>query len=85
MKTQHLNNGKKLNKKELKTIKGGVMICTTHGLGGKVCAQIHPSCYEPQCRPGFTQICMPNGSTCSTISFNCTEPPCWLNLEPPIQ
>ncbi len=81
MKTQHLNNGKKLNKKELKTIKGGVMICT-HSGGG--CAQIHPSCYERQCRPGATMVCMPgNGPmVCSVISFNCVEPPCWPNLEP---
>ncbi|PXW18275.1 MULTISPECIES: bacteriocin [Chryseobacterium] len=82
MKNQHLNNGKKLNKKELKTIKGGVMICAGGANGG--CAQIHPSCYEKQCRPGVTEVCMPTSNTCIKRSFNCVEPPCWPNLEPPI-
>lgn len=45
MRNQHVNNGKKLNKKKLKTIKGGVMICSHQG----ICAQIHPSCYETEC------------------------------------
>ncbi|RKE81956.1 bacteriocin [Chryseobacterium cucumeris] len=82
MRNQHLNNGKKLNKKELKTIKGGVMICSIQN--GTICTQTHPSCYEPQCRPGVTEVCMPTSNTCIKKSFSCVEPPCWPNLEPPI-
>ncbi|WP_133121638.1 hypothetical protein [Chryseobacterium sp. PMSZPI] len=79
MKKQILNQAKKLNKKQLKSILGGVMICT-HSGGG--CAQIHPACYEKRCRPGATEVCMPNSNTCTLISFSCVEPPCWPNLEP---
>ncbi|AZA83990.1 bacteriocin [Chryseobacterium lactis] len=81
MKKQNLNQGKKLTKKQLKTISGGVMICTHSGR----CAQIHPTCYEKQCRPGASEVCMPTSNTCTKKSFSCVEPPCWPDLEPPIQ
>lgn len=82
MRKQHLNNGKKLNKKELKSITGGKIVCSTSGGG---CAQINTGCIEPQCRPGVTEVCMPLSNTCIKKSFSCVEPPCWPNLEPPIQ
>ncbi|WP_185145694.1 bacteriocin [Chryseobacterium sp. G0186] len=83
MKKQNLNKGKKLSKKELKTIAGGKLICT-HSGGG--CAQISPTCYEPQCRPGITMVCMPGTGpqVCTTISMNCEEPPCRPKLDIPI-
>lgn len=75
MRKQHLNNGKKLNKKELKTIKGGVKICSIQN--GTICTQIHPSCYEPQCRTGQPNLtCTDIVGNCVVISISCIEPKC---------
>ncbi|SIS65406.1 bacteriocin-type signal sequence-containing protein [Chryseobacterium ureilyticum] len=48
MKNQRLNNGKKLNKKELKTIKGGLLMCIDHETG--LCRETGIRCAERQCR-----------------------------------
>ncbi|WP_164465205.1 hypothetical protein [Chryseobacterium lactis] len=48
MKKQNVNNGKKLNKKELRVITGGKEMCWVHGLG---CSKFSISCAEPQCQP----------------------------------
>ncbi|WP_454045486.1 bacteriocin [Chryseobacterium sp. Marseille-Q8038] len=73
MKKQMLENGKKLNKKELKTIQGGVMICSHQG----ICAQIHPSCYEPKCRTGEAELrCTDIVGNCVMISLSCMEAKC---------
>jgi len=83
MKKQHLNNGKKLNKKELKTIKGGVMICAG-GTNGK-CAQIHPSCYEPKCRSGQAELtCTDITNQCVVFSPSCIEPKCRFDIGIPL-
>lgn len=75
MKNQHLNNGKKLNKKELKTIKGGVMICSIQN--GAICTKIHPSCYEPQCRSGQADLrCTDIVGNCVVFSPSCIESKC---------
>lgn len=83
MRNQYLNNGKKLNKKELKTIKGGVMICAG-GTNGK-CAQIHPSCYEPQCRSGQAELtCTDITNQCVVFSLSCIEPKCRFDIGIPL-
>ncbi len=75
MRNQHLNNGKKINKKELKTIKGGVMICSIQN--GTICTQTHPSCYEPQCRGGQSQLrCTDIVNNCVVFSPACIEAKC---------
>ncbi|WBV57853.1 bacteriocin [Chryseobacterium daecheongense] len=49
MKKQNLQNGTKLNKKELKTITGGLMQCRDPKTNG--CRIISMGCAEPECRP----------------------------------
>lgn len=81
MRNQHVNNGKKLNKKELKTIKGGVMICSYQG----ICAQIHPSCYETECRTGQAQLkCTDTINNCVVFSPSCIEPKCRFDIGIPL-
>lgn len=81
MRNQHVNNGKKLNKKELKTIKGGVMICSHQG----ICAQIHLSCYEPECRTGQAQLkCTDIVNNCVVFSPSCIEPKCRFDIGIPL-
>ncbi|MBV8324930.1 bacteriocin [Chryseobacterium sp.] len=48
MKNQHLNHGKKLNKKELRVITGGKEMCWLPNLQ---CSKISFSCAELQCQP----------------------------------
>lgn len=50
MKSQHLNNGKKLNKKELRVITGGKEMCL---LSNFTCKKISFACAELQCQPGI--------------------------------
>ncbi|HAO29697.1 MAG TPA: hypothetical protein DCQ68_22910 [Chryseobacterium indologenes] len=58
MKNQHLNKGKKLNKRELKSITGGLLRCIEPTYcpdppceaSGR-CKITSPSCAEFQCRP----------------------------------
>lgn len=72
-------NAKKLSKKELKTIKGGVRICSIQN--GTICTQIHPSCYEPQCRQGTgTLNCTDIVNNCVVYSPACTEPKCRFEI-----
>ncbi|MGN7863622.1 bacteriocin [Chryseobacterium sp. 22458] len=47
MKNQNINKGKKLNKKELRTIMGGRKKC----LYNNVCILIDRLCAEPICNP----------------------------------
>jgi bacteriocin-like protein len=49
MKNQNVPKGKKLNKKELRTIKGGLMDCIDARTGG--CRIISMGCAQLQCRP----------------------------------
>ncbi|MGE8526746.1 MAG: hypothetical protein ACN6OG_10245 [Chryseobacterium rhizosphaerae] len=48
MKNQKLDKGKKLNKKELKMITGGLVRCI---ISGTRCQYYGPGCKEPQCQP----------------------------------
>lgn len=48
MKNQNLNKGKKLNKKELRVITGGLMRCYDP-MAGK-CFMTGPGCAETMCR-----------------------------------
>lgn len=80
MEKQHLNNAKKLNKKELKTIHGGVKLCA----GNVGCLQVHPSCYEPQCRGTDPIKCENVYGYCGTIAPNCIESQCRPNIEIPV-
>ena len=50
MKNQNVNNGKKLNKKELRVITGGKEMCW---LAEQVYSKISFSCAEPQCQPSI--------------------------------
>lgn len=47
MKNKNLNKAKKLNKKELKVINGGLLRCLING----ACIDIQIACAELQCRP----------------------------------
>lgn len=49
MKNQNVQKGKKLNKKELRTIKGGLLDCIDPWTGG--CKKVSLSCAQLQCRP----------------------------------
>ncbi len=49
MKNQNLNNGKKLNKKELRVITGGLRQCIDPMTGQ--CRAFGMNCSEPQCMP----------------------------------
>ncbi|REC50424.1 bacteriocin [Chryseobacterium pennipullorum] len=61
MKNTHLNTGKKLNKKELKTIKGGLLNCIQPVLCPVLpcepssdpygCTIISMACAQKECRP----------------------------------
>ncbi len=63
MKNQNLNNGKKLNKRELKMIKGGLLNCMrpipcteqpcepAPPSSTKNCSQFSPDCAQEICRP----------------------------------
>lgn len=60
MKNQKLITGKKLNKKELKTILGGRLDCYAgpcmmghpcEQIPAGVCIKIHPGCAQEECRP----------------------------------
>lgn len=53
MKNQNLNNGKKLNKKELRIITGGKEMCWLPTLE---CSKISLACAEPQCQPGPIEL-----------------------------
>ncbi|MCL8538346.1 MULTISPECIES: bacteriocin [Chryseobacterium] len=48
MKNQNLNKGKKLNKKELKVITGGLRLCVDPSTG--FCTEISDACAERRCR-----------------------------------
>lgn len=50
MKKQDLNNGKRLNKKELRVITGGKEMCL---LADLTCKRISFACAELQCQPGI--------------------------------
>ncbi|MBT2622210.1 MULTISPECIES: hypothetical protein [Chryseobacterium] len=49
MKNLNLGKGKKLNKKELRVITGGRMICIDPFTGS--CKRVGAFCAEPECRP----------------------------------
>ncbi|SIS65514.1 bacteriocin-type signal sequence-containing protein [Chryseobacterium ureilyticum] len=49
MKSKTSSQAKKLNKKELRTITGGLLMCLDASLR---CRQYHPKCAEDQCKPG---------------------------------
>lgn len=49
MKNQNLHNGKKLNKKELRSVTGGLRQCIDAMTGQ--CRAFGFGCSEPQCRP----------------------------------
>ncbi|WP_347219554.1 hypothetical protein [Chryseobacterium sp.] len=48
MKSKSLSKGKKLDKKQLRTINGGLLMCLDPSLR---CRQYHPKCAEDQCKP----------------------------------
>lgn len=48
MKNQNLQKGKKLNKRELRSITGGLEMCIDPGTGQ--CRKMGPSCAEIRCR-----------------------------------
>lgn len=48
MKNQNLNNGKRLNKKELRSITGGLMRCLDPATG--LCTSVGLGCFERQCK-----------------------------------
>ncbi|EJL71816.1 hypothetical protein [Chryseobacterium populi] len=49
MENQKLPKGKKLNKKQLRTVTGGLEDCINPATGG--CRKISIGCAQPQCRP----------------------------------
>ncbi|MCW3161114.1 hypothetical protein [Chryseobacterium oryctis] len=49
MKNQNVQKGKKLNKKELRVIKGGLMDCIDPFTG--LCKKISIGCAQLECRP----------------------------------
>ena len=49
MQIKDLQNGKKLNKKELRSVNGGLMMCRDPKTNG--CRIISKGCADPQCRP----------------------------------
>jgi bacteriocin-like protein len=51
MKDQNLPQGKKLNKKQLRSITGGLLDCIDPVTGG--CKKVSISCAQLQCRPGI--------------------------------
>lgn len=59
MKNQHLINGKKLTKKQLRVIAGGMLDCMQPVIcndppcepSGSMCTTISPACAQKQCRP----------------------------------
>lgn len=62
MKNHILQQAKKLNKKELKTVTGGLLNCIEPTPtfcpdppceGGSRCKITSPSCAQPQCRPNW--------------------------------
>ncbi|UCA60957.1 hypothetical protein KB553_05365 [Chryseobacterium rhizoplanae] len=82
MEKQNLNNGKKLNKKELRTIAGGVKICSYNG----VCTQYGPSCYELACQEGGggSLRCTDIVNKCVVYSIECVEPKCRFDIGIPL-
>lgn len=48
MENKNLNNGKKLNKKELRSITGGLLQCIDPATG--FCTTIGPKCFERRCQ-----------------------------------
>ncbi|NIF04845.1 hypothetical protein F3J23_05260 [Chryseobacterium sp. Tr-659] len=82
MNNKHLNNGKKLNKKQLRTIAGGVKVC----MRGGVCTQFGPSCYEPECKEGSggTLKCTDIVNNCVVYSIECIEPKCRFDIGIPL-
>lgn len=54
MKNQNLQKGKKLNKRELRVITGGLMQCRDPKTNG--CRVFSTGCAEPECRPLVTPI-----------------------------
>nr|WP_315035552.1 hypothetical protein [uncultured Chryseobacterium sp.] len=79
MKKQHLSQGKKLSKRELKTIAGGKKICGSNGM----CLQVSPTCMEPACQGTAPVQCSTPQGTCGRIAPNCEEPACRPNIELP--
>lgn len=59
MKNQNLSNGRKLNKKQLRSITGGLLdcmqpiICTDPPceIDSSMCTRIYPVCAQKECRP----------------------------------
>jgi len=56
MKNQNLTNGKKLNKKQLRSITGGLFDCMqpiicTDPPCEVMCTKISPACAQKECRP----------------------------------
>ncbi|MDV7699337.1 hypothetical protein N6B72_20655 [Chryseobacterium soli] len=49
MQITDLQNGKKLNKKQLRSVNGGLMMCIDPKTNG--CRIISKGCADPQCRP----------------------------------
>lgn len=74
MKKQMSENGKKLSKKELRTIAGGVKLC----MRGSVCIQFGLSCFEPECKSGTggSLQCTDIVNNCVVFSIECNEPKC---------
>ncbi len=78
MKKHISENGKKLNKKQLRTIAGGVKLCKSGG----VCVQHGPTCYEPDCRTdqGGSIKCADIVNNCVMYSIECIEPKCRFEI-----
>ncbi|MGH1517536.1 hypothetical protein [Chryseobacterium sp. JK1] len=71
-------NAKKLSKKELRTIAGGVKLCKSGG----VCIQHGPACYEPDCKDGEggSVRCTDIVNNCVMYSIECIEPKCRFDI-----
>lgn len=71
---KQIENIKKLSKKELKTIAGGVKLCKR----GDECTQFGPSCFEPECKDGVggSLKCTDIVNNCMVFSIECIEPKC---------
>ncbi|HCN49708.1 MAG TPA: hypothetical protein DIT10_11550 [Chryseobacterium sp.] len=78
MKKQISENGKKLSKKQLRTIAGGVKLCKSGG----VCIQYGPSCYELDCRTdgGGSIKCADIVNNCVMYSIECIEAKCRFEI-----
>jgi len=79
MKKQMLENGKKLSKKELKTVAGGKKICMYNG----ICTQVGLTCIELQCQTAELK-CTDIVGNCISISLDCIEPKCRFEIGIPL-